>query len=42
MQILTVKDLFDGKMPQYPQLGIESGFKRAQVKGKLAEQGKLL
>ncbi len=42
MQILAAKDLFDGKMPQYPQLAVESGFKRAQTKGKLAEQGELL
>jgi DNA modification methylase len=42
MQILSVEELFEGKMPQYPKLAVESGFKRAQTKGTLAVQGKLL
>ena len=33
MQILTVEELFEGKLPQYPKLAVESGFKRAQTKG---------
>jgi hypothetical protein len=42
IQIITVKELLNGKAPDYPQLSLDAGFKRAKRKGKGGEQGKLL
>jgi site-specific DNA-methyltransferase (adenine-specific) len=42
MQIISVAELFAGKRPEYPQLSLDAGFKRAKPKGKITEQPPLL
>jgi len=42
IQIISVAELFAGRRPEYPQLSLDAGYKRARPKGKISEQTKLL
>jgi site-specific DNA-methyltransferase (adenine-specific) len=41
MQIITIKELLEGKMPAYPQMMAPQAFKKAQSKEEKVEQIKL-